>query len=123
MLAQRAQAKGLVLASESFAGALTHSDPLARQLLDAVRISYDDADTGFLDHALALCPPLRDAPVVERWANIRPRNTVPDPETGKTGTEPIFASLDAQEKISVAVGGFKISFGVGHMDHLPQARL
>lgn len=85
--------------------------------LEKARTGYDRSDTRFLDHARAICPALSEAPVVERWANIRPRNTVPDPVTGKIGTEPVFAPLDGHERISAAVGGFKISFGIGHLVH------
>lgn len=83
--------------------------------LEAARTGYDAADTGFFDHACTLCPAIAPASVAERWANVRPRNTIPDPKTGKIGTEPVFGQLQDHEQISVAVGGFKISFGLAHL--------
>ena len=105
---------GTSLSTESFAGELTPDDPMAAMFIEAARTSFDREDTGFLDHARTLCPALRDAIIAERWANIRPRNTIHDPDTGKTGTEPLFAPLDDSERVSVAIGGFKISFGIAH---------
>ena len=87
------------------------------EILEISRTSYDAADTGFFDHACALCPAIASAEVVERWANVRPRNTIPDPETGKIGTEPVFGALESHDRVSVAVGGFKISFGIAHLPH------
>lgn len=80
-----------------------------------VATSFDENDMHFYEHAMALAPQLRDAPIIERWASVRPRNTVPDPNTGKIGTEPIFGPLEGVDRISVAIGGFKISLGIGHV--------
>ena len=85
--------------------------------LKAARTGYDATDTGFFDHACGLCPALASAPVVERWANVRPRNTIPDPNTGKIGAEPVFGRLEGHGRVSLAVGGFKISFGIAHLPH------
>lgn len=89
----------------------------SEEALEAVRTGYDAADTGFFDHACTLCPALASATVAERWANIRPRNTIPDPQTGKIGTEPVVGVLEGHERVSVAVGGFKISFGIAHLPY------
>lgn len=83
---------------------------------EMARSGFDEADTAFLDHARALCPVLEAAPIAGRWANVRPRNTIPDPLTGKIGTEPRFGPVDGMPAVSLAIGGFKISFGVGHME-------
>ena len=76
---------------------------------------FDEADMRFYEHALELCPQLTNAPITERWANVRPRNTMPDPGTGRPGTEPVFGKLDGHNHVKVAVGGFKISLGIGHV--------
>lgn len=81
--------------------------------------SFVEENMRFYEHAMSLAPCLRDAPIIARWAGVRPRNTVADLKTGKVGTEPIVGPLDGFENISVAIGGFKISLGIGH--HLTQA--
>lgn len=79
------------------------------------RTAYDQGDTGFLKLARQLCPALEGREIAERWANIRPRNTIPDPVTGKVGTEPVFGAVDDAGSIYVAAGGFKISFALAHL--------
>ncbi len=86
--------------------------------LEEGRTRFDPHDTGFLDQARMICPAIRQSPIVETWANIRPRNTLADPQTGKTGTDPVFGSVDGNAPIGIAVGGFKISFGIAHLDLL-----
>lgn len=55
--------------------------------------------------ARALCPLLRDAPVVARWAGVRPRAATRAPLLGPVpGAPGLFA----------ATGGFKIGFGLAH---------
>ena len=72
---------------------------------------YDDprANDGRLDdviaRARALLPALRDAPVLERWAGIRPRAIGRDPLTGP---------LPGHPNVIALTGGFKISFGMAH---------
>ncbi len=65
--------------------------------------------TGALDDvvtaARALCPTLRQARVVERWAGVRP-NAV--------GRHPIIGPLPEAPKVVVCTGGFKISFALAH---------
>ncbi|MCB1385461.1 MAG: hypothetical protein KDJ80_05930, partial [Nitratireductor sp.] len=83
--------------------------------LEAARTGCDPADTGFLDHAVTFCPALSGAPIAESWANIRPRNTIADAITGKIGTEPATGPVDGTDRIRLAVGGFKIGFGIAHL--------
>lgn len=94
------------------------ADALDPKSVDNAISWYDPTDTGYFDHAMTLCPGLRSAQVTERWANVRPRNTIRDEVTGKVGTDPVFGPLDGAERISVAVGGFKISFGLAHLEFL-----
>jgi glycine oxidase len=55
--------------------------------------------------AAELCPALREAEVIERWAGVRP-NAV--------GRHPIIGPLPEAPRLIVATGGFKISFGIAH---------
>ena len=84
---------------------------------EQARKAFDRDDTAFYDHAYELAPALEHAPIVRRWANVRPRNTMTDPETGKVGTDALFGALEGQENIRVAIGGFKISFALAHLAH------
>ena len=59
-----------------------------------------------IDRAAALAPILRDAPVVERWAGLRPK---------ATGREPMVGRHPDHERLSVLTGGFKVSFGMAHV--------
>lgn len=63
-----------------------------------------------LASATALVPLLRDAPVLERWAGLRPK---------AIGREPMVGALPGFDRVSVLTGGFKVSFGVAH--HLSSA--
>ena len=56
--------------------------------------------------ARALVPSLVDAPVVERWAGLRPKAIDRDP---MVGPHPDYANVIA------LTGGFKVSFGVAHL--------
>jgi len=76
---------------------------------NAVPDGFDPDDTGFYERALQLVPALRDAPIVERWAGVRPRNTF----AGR-GTEPFFGPVPGHDNLSALIGGFKITFGVAH---------
>lgn len=58
-----------------------------------------------LEKARALIPALREAPVIERWAGLRPKAIARDPMLG---------SLPDCPNIFAMTGGFKISFGVAH---------
>jgi glycine oxidase len=73
----------------------SYADPLTTDAqLDAV-----------IDKARALVPPLRAAPVIERWAGVRPKAIGRDPLVGPVPDHPNVISL---------TGGFKISFGMAH---------
>lgn len=72
---------------------------------------YDDpsATDALLDDVLAraraICPALRDAPVLQRWAGVRPKARKRDPMLGPVPGQPgVFA----------AMGAFKIGFGIAH---------
>jgi glycine/D-amino acid oxidase-like deaminating enzyme len=56
-----------------------------------------------IEKARALCPGLRDAPVIERWAGLRPRAKSRAPMLGPHPTKP---------GAFIANGGFKIGFGM-----------
>ena len=60
---------------------------------------------GVIAKAAALCPALADAPVVERWAGIRPKAIKRDPMIG---------AVPGYGNLFVASGGFKITFGIAH---------
>ena len=76
---------------------------------------FDPSDMDFYSHAMELVPALKDAPIVERWAAVRPRNTLADRDTGKIVSEAIIGPLDGYDRMSVAVGGFKIGMAIGHI--------
>jgi len=71
--------------------------------------SYDAATTtdpaldALIARARALCPPLADAQVLERWAAARPKARRRDPMLGP---------VPGQPGLYVALGGFKIGFGL-----------
>ncbi len=73
--------------------------------------AFDDPDTtdALLDDliakARALCPALTDAPVIERWAGVRPKAPRRDPMLGE---------LPDMPGVFVANGAFKIGFGIAH---------
>jgi glycine oxidase len=68
--------------------------------------STDDQLDTLLVKARAICPILRDAEVIERWAGVRPKHESRDP---------VVAELAEAPSIIVATGGFKISFAVAHL--------
>jgi glycine oxidase len=68
--------------------------------------STDDQLDALLVKARAVCPILRDAEVIERWAGVRPKHESRDP---------VVAELAEAPGIIVATGGFKISFAVAHL--------
>ena len=58
-----------------------------------------------IEKARTICPALKDARVLERWAGLRPK---------PPGREPVVGSLPNHPGIWLAAGGFKISFGIAH---------
>ncbi len=55
--------------------------------------------------ARQLVPALKDAPVIDRWAGLRPKAMARDPLVGP---------LPGAERIIALTGGFKVSFGIAH---------
>ena len=66
----------------------------------------DDQLQTVYGRAIAALPVLKDAPVLERWAGIRPR--------AKTRA-PILGAWPGRPRQFVANGGFKIGFGMAPM--------
>ncbi|MEI2808371.1 MAG: FAD-dependent oxidoreductase [Albidovulum sp.] len=56
-----------------------------------------------IERARALCPSLRDAPVIERWAGVRPR---------ARSLAPMLGEWPGRAGHFIANGGFKIGFGM-----------
>ena len=63
----------------------------------------DDKLDALLARARRLCPALRGAPVIERWAGVRPR---------APGRDPLLGPVPESGRIFAALGGFKIGFGI-----------
>ena len=59
-----------------------------------------------IDTARRLCPALREAPVIDRWAGLRPR---------ARSRAPMLGGHPARPGAYVANGGFKIGFGMAPM--------
>jgi glycine/D-amino acid oxidase-like deaminating enzyme len=59
----------------------------------------------YIERARNLCPPLRDAELLRRWAGVRPRCLRTDPVVGR---------LAPDSPVLVATGGYKITFGIAH---------
>lgn len=68
-------------------------------------LSNDHLLDDLLARARAVVPALADAPVVERWAGLRPKAIGRDPMIGRHPDHPRLYTL---------TGGFKISFGLAH---------
>lgn len=72
---------------------------------------YDDPATtdqqldAILERARATCPTLAAAPVMQRWAGLRPKARKRDPMLGP---------VPGQEGVFAAMGAFKIGFGIAH---------
>lgn len=65
----------------------------------------DNLLENLLEKARALCPAIADAPVVERWAGLRPKAVGRDPMVGPHPDAP---------RVLALTGGFKVSFGLAH---------
>lgn len=63
----------------------------------------DSQCDALIGRARALCPALADAPVIDRWAGVRPRARSRAPMLGKHPT---------RDGVFIANGGFKIGFGM-----------
>jgi glycine oxidase len=64
--------------------------------------SFDPGDVAFAEKALALAPVLAGAPMIERWAGVRPRNMLVPRDT-----EAWFGQVPGLENVSACIGGFK----------------
>lgn len=67
--------------------------------------STDEKLETLIDRAREVSPALADAPVVERWAGLRPKAIERDPMIGPHPDHP---------RILALAGGFKVSFGIAH---------
>ena len=74
-----------------------------KQWQDATTPDHTQSD--FIARAKQLCPPLRNAELVGRWAGVRPRCA---------RTDPIIGRLSPKRPIYAATGGYKITFGIAH---------
>jgi glycine/D-amino acid oxidase-like deaminating enzyme len=70
---------------------------------------FDDCDMDFYKLAVELVPALKSAPIVGKWAGVRPRNTL----NGR-GTAPFYEAVPGVDGLFAAIGGFKITLGIGH---------
>ncbi|MDQ1900352.1 FAD-binding oxidoreductase [Paracoccus sp. WLY502] len=70
---------------------------------DYDHLDPDDQIDILIAKARAICPPLRDAPVTDRWAGARPR---------ASSRAPILGPWPGRPGHFVANGGFKIGFGM-----------
>jgi glycine/D-amino acid oxidase-like deaminating enzyme len=69
--------------------------------------AFDPTDTRFLEKAAALVPAIADAPVIGRWAGVRPRNMLKAHDT-----EAWFGPVPGLERVSARIGGFKTGLAV-----------
>lgn len=72
--------------------------------------AFDEGNMEFYERALELVPALKNAPIIDRWASVRPRNTL----EGR-GTEPYFGQVGHHENLFALIGGFKITLGISHL--------
>lgn len=68
-------------------------------------VGTDDLLETLLEKARQMAPVLADAPVVERWAGLRPK---------AIGREPMVGRHPDHPAVSLMTGGFKVSFGLAH---------
>ncbi|MEX3007354.1 NAD(P)/FAD-dependent oxidoreductase [Hoeflea sp. TYP-13] len=65
----------------------------------------DEKLENLIARARELCPELENATVLERWAGLRPKAIKRDPMIG---------AVPGHQRLTVATGGFKITFGIAH---------
>ncbi|MBL4893055.1 MAG: FAD-binding oxidoreductase [Rhizobiaceae bacterium] len=70
---------------------------------------FDDDNMNFYNVAMDLVPALVDAPIIGKWAGVRPRNTL----NGR-GTDPFYEAVPGADGLYAVMGGFKITLGIGH---------
>ena len=91
-------------------GSTSHNmKPGELELLTNKPLQFDENDVEFYQTAMMLAPMLRDAPIVEKWAGIRPRNTL----EGR-GADAWFEPMPGYKNLIALIGGFKITFGIAH---------
>lgn len=84
-------------------GTIAIGSTAMKQWQNATKI--DENAWGFFDKAMALCPAIRQAPIIQEWANVRPKSYKRDPVIGR---------YPALKDTWLFTGGFKISFGIAH---------
>jgi glycine oxidase len=67
--------------------------------------STDEQLDALIEAARDMVPVLRDAPVIERWAGLRPKAIDRDPMVGRH---------PENHNLIALTGGFKVSFGLAH---------
>ncbi|MBW9055220.1 NAD(P)/FAD-dependent oxidoreductase [Rhizobium mesosinicum] len=67
--------------------------------------STDEQLDALIEAAREMVPALRDAPVIERWAGLRPKAIDRDPMVG---------AHPENHNLIALTGGFKVSFGLAH---------
>ena len=67
--------------------------------------STDEKLEKLLADASAVVPSLIRAPVLERWAGLRPK---------AVGRDPMVGTIPDHPKLVALTGGFKVSFGLAH---------
>ena len=68
--------------------------------------STDGRLDAVIERARAICPVLRDAPVIERWAGVRPKSDT---------RHPVVEAHGDSGRVIAATGGFKITLAVAHL--------
>lgn len=68
-------------------------------------VTTDELLDEIVKRARKLCPLIRDAPVIRRWAGVRPR---------AIGRDPMLGPVPGAPAVLAMAGGFKISFGIAH---------
>lgn len=68
-------------------------------------LSTDTQLDAVIEKARRMAPVLADAPVVERWAGLRPK---------AIGREPMVGRHPQHPRLHLMTGGFKVSFGLSH---------
>jgi len=68
-------------------------------------LSTDDRLDEIVKRARKLCPAIKPAPVIRRWAGVRPR---------AIGRDPMLGPVPGAPGVLAMAGGFKISFGIAH---------
>lgn len=65
----------------------------------------DDRLDQIVERARKLCPMIKHAPIIRRWAGVRPR---------AVGRDPMLGPIPGASGVLAMAGGFKISFGIAH---------